>query len=86
MVNLFKPLLLTRIQRSHNEEKNYLQPIFLLFLSVSRCPSPILHERAGDMQGGDGEMHREREPTLERTRSAGESDDLSSSMIHDYLI
>ncbi|KAM8738211.1 signal-induced proliferation-associated 1-like protein 2 isoform 4-T4 [Acanthopagrus schlegelii] len=34
------------------------------------CPSPILHERAGDMQGGDGEMHREREPTLERTRSA----------------
>ncbi|XP_073337632.1 signal-induced proliferation-associated 1-like protein 2 isoform X1 [Pagrus major] len=32
------------------------------------CPSPILHERAGDMQGGDGEMHRE--PTLERTRSA----------------
>ncbi|XP_060896641.1 signal-induced proliferation-associated 1-like protein 2 isoform X4 [Labrus mixtus] len=34
------------------------------------CPSPILHERAGDIQGGDGEMHREREPTLERTRSA----------------
>ncbi|XP_038592880.1 signal-induced proliferation-associated 1-like protein 2 isoform X3 [Micropterus salmoides] len=34
------------------------------------CPSPILHERAGDMQGGDGEIHREREPTLERTRSA----------------
>ncbi|XP_075875097.1 signal-induced proliferation-associated 1-like protein 2 isoform X2 [Nelusetta ayraudi] len=34
------------------------------------CPSPILHERTGDMQGGDGEMHREREPTLERTRSA----------------
>ncbi|XP_041645382.1 signal-induced proliferation-associated 1-like protein 2 isoform X3 [Cheilinus undulatus] len=33
------------------------------------CPSPILHERA-DIQGGDGEMHREREPTLERTRSA----------------
>ncbi|XP_040034172.2 signal-induced proliferation-associated 1-like protein 2 isoform X5 [Gasterosteus aculeatus] len=34
------------------------------------CPSPILHERAGDMQGGDGEIRREREPTLERTRSA----------------
>ncbi|XP_020502654.1 signal-induced proliferation-associated 1-like protein 2 isoform X4 [Labrus bergylta] len=34
------------------------------------CPSPILHERAGDIQGGDSEMHREREPTLERTRSA----------------
>nr|XP_046258551.1 signal-induced proliferation-associated 1-like protein 2 isoform X3 [Scatophagus argus] len=34
------------------------------------CPSPILHERAGDVQGGDGEIHREREPTLERTRSA----------------
>ncbi|XP_025753178.1 signal-induced proliferation-associated 1-like protein 2 isoform X3 [Oreochromis niloticus] len=34
------------------------------------CPSPILHERVGDMQGGDGEIHREREPTLERTRSA----------------
>ncbi|XP_053188510.1 signal-induced proliferation-associated 1-like protein 2 isoform X1 [Scomber japonicus] len=33
-----------------------------------RCPSPILH--AGDIQGGDGEIHREREPTLERTRSA----------------
>ncbi|KAM9365374.1 signal-induced proliferation-associated 1-like protein 2 isoform 3-T4 [Pholidichthys leucotaenia] len=31
------------------------------------CPSPILHERAGDMQGVDGETHRE--PTLERTRS-----------------
>ncbi|XP_043991487.1 signal-induced proliferation-associated 1-like protein 2 isoform X5 [Gambusia affinis] len=34
------------------------------------CPSPILHERAGDIQGGDGEICREREPTLERTRSA----------------
>ncbi|KAM3605972.1 uncharacterized protein V6R79_008199 [Siganus canaliculatus] len=34
------------------------------------CPSPILHERAVDMQGGDGDLHREREPTLERTRSA----------------
>ncbi|XP_075932968.1 signal-induced proliferation-associated 1-like protein 2 isoform X3 [Anarhichas minor] len=34
------------------------------------CPSPVLHERAGDIQGGDGEIHREREPTLERTRSA----------------
>ncbi|AWP14268.1 putative signal-induced proliferation-associated 1-like protein 2 [Scophthalmus maximus] len=34
------------------------------------CPSPILHEHAGDIQGGDGEVHREREPTLERTRSA----------------
>ncbi|XP_028323772.1 signal-induced proliferation-associated 1-like protein 2 isoform X1 [Gouania willdenowi] len=34
------------------------------------CPSPNLHERVGDIQGGDGEMHREREPTLERTRSA----------------
>ncbi|KAM4599660.1 signal-induced proliferation-associated 1-like protein 2 isoform 4-T4 [Fundulus diaphanus] len=34
------------------------------------CPSPILHEGAGDIQGGDGEIRREREPTLERTRSA----------------
>lgn len=34
------------------------------------CPSPILHEHAGDIQRGDGDMHREREPTLERTRSA----------------
>ncbi|XP_077586334.1 signal-induced proliferation-associated 1-like protein 2 isoform X4 [Stigmatopora nigra] len=34
------------------------------------CPSPILHEHAGDIQGGDGDIHREREPTLERTRSA----------------
>ncbi|XP_034407645.1 signal-induced proliferation-associated 1-like protein 2 isoform X5 [Cyclopterus lumpus] len=34
------------------------------------CPSPILYERAGDIQGGEGEIHREREPTLERTRSA----------------
>ncbi|XP_041866104.1 signal-induced proliferation-associated 1-like protein 2 isoform X4 [Melanotaenia boesemani] len=34
------------------------------------CPSPILHERAGDIQGGDGEIRREREPTLERARSA----------------
>ncbi|XP_014912829.1 signal-induced proliferation-associated 1-like protein 2 isoform X5 [Poecilia latipinna] len=34
------------------------------------CPSPILHERAGDIQGADGEIRREREPTLERTRSA----------------
>lgn len=42
-------------------------------LSAFRCPSPILHEQAGDLQGGDGEIHREREPTLERTRSAGES-------------
>ncbi|KAK2922074.1 signal-induced proliferation-associated 1-like protein 2 isoform X2 [Channa argus] len=34
------------------------------------CPSPVLLERAGDIQGVDGEIHREREPTLERTRSA----------------
>ncbi|KAF7219671.1 signal-induced proliferation-associated 1-like protein 2 isoform X6 [Nothobranchius furzeri] len=34
------------------------------------CPSPILHERVGDMQGGDGDIRRDREPTLERTRSA----------------
>ncbi|XP_077469243.1 signal-induced proliferation-associated 1-like protein 2 isoform X3 [Stigmatopora argus] len=34
------------------------------------CPSPILHEHAGDIQGGEGDIHREREPTLERTRSA----------------
>ncbi|XP_054655709.1 signal-induced proliferation-associated 1-like protein 2 isoform X3 [Dunckerocampus dactyliophorus] len=34
------------------------------------CPSPILHEHAGDIPGGDGDIHREREPTLERTRSA----------------
>nr|XP_020453906.1 signal-induced proliferation-associated 1-like protein 2 isoform X4 [Monopterus albus] len=34
------------------------------------CSSPVLHERAGDIQGGDGEIPRKREPTLERTRSA----------------
>lgn len=34
------------------------------------CPSPILHEHAGDIQRGDGDMHGGREPTLERTRSA----------------
>uniref|UniRef100_A0A8C7Z199 Signal induced proliferation associated 1 like 2 n=1 Tax=Oryzias sinensis TaxID=183150 RepID=A0A8C7Z199_9TELE len=34
------------------------------------CPSPVLHERAADMQGVDGELRRDREPTLERTRSA----------------
>ncbi|XP_078787670.1 signal-induced proliferation-associated 1-like protein 2 isoform X10 [Oryzias latipes] len=34
------------------------------------CPSPVLHERAADMQGADGELRRDREPTLERTRSA----------------
>nr|XP_015799430.2 signal-induced proliferation-associated 1-like protein 2 isoform X5 [Nothobranchius furzeri] len=34
------------------------------------CPSPILHEQVGDMQGGDGDIRRDREPTLERTRSA----------------
>ncbi|KAM6956465.1 signal-induced proliferation-associated 1-like protein 2 isoform 2-T2 [Aplochiton taeniatus] len=34
------------------------------------CQSPVLHEHSGDMQGGDGDVHREREPTLERTRSA----------------
>ncbi|KAM9809760.1 signal-induced proliferation-associated 1-like protein 2 isoform X4 [Syngnathus typhle] len=34
------------------------------------CPSPILHEHGEDIQGDDGDMHREREPTLERTRSA----------------
>lgn len=44
-----------------------------LCFPFSRCPSPVLHERTGDIQGGDGEIHREREPTLERTRSAGES-------------
>ncbi|KAJ3609856.1 hypothetical protein NHX12_021950 [Muraenolepis orangiensis] len=32
------------------------------------CPSPVLHEHSGDIAGGDG--GREREPTLERTRSA----------------
>lgn len=33
----------------------------------------MLHERSAEAQGmlGDGEMLREREPTLERTRSAG---------------
>ncbi|XP_077073475.1 signal-induced proliferation-associated 1-like protein 2 isoform X2 [Siphateles boraxobius] len=37
-----------------------------------RCQSPVLHERATEAQCmlGDGEMLREREPTLERTRSA----------------
>uniref|UniRef100_A0A3B3DT13 Signal induced proliferation associated 1 like 2 n=1 Tax=Oryzias melastigma TaxID=30732 RepID=A0A3B3DT13_ORYME len=34
------------------------------------CPSPVLHERGADMQGADGELRRDREPTLERTRSA----------------
>ncbi|XP_051772627.1 signal-induced proliferation-associated 1-like protein 2 isoform X2 [Ctenopharyngodon idella] len=36
------------------------------------CQSPVLHERSAEAQGmlGDGEMLREREPTLERTRSA----------------
>ncbi len=40
---------------------------------VRRCQSPELHERSDEAQGmlGDGEMLREREPTLERTRSAG---------------
>ncbi|XP_059929547.1 signal-induced proliferation-associated 1-like protein 2 isoform X1 [Gadus macrocephalus] len=33
------------------------------------CPSPVLHEHSGDIAGGDG-GGREREPTLERTRSA----------------
>uniref|UniRef100_A0A673CM75 Signal-induced proliferation-associated 1 like 2 n=1 Tax=Sphaeramia orbicularis TaxID=375764 RepID=A0A673CM75_9TELE len=33
------------------------------------CPSPILHERSGDIPV-DGDLHRDREPTLERTRSA----------------
>ncbi|XP_016314194.1 signal-induced proliferation-associated 1-like protein 2 [Sinocyclocheilus anshuiensis] len=36
------------------------------------CQSPVLYERSAEAQGmlGDGEMLREREPTLERTRSA----------------
>ncbi|KAI1896955.1 hypothetical protein AGOR_G00100210 [Albula goreensis] len=36
------------------------------------CQSPVLHDRTGDGMGGhtDGEVLREREPTLERTRSA----------------
>ncbi|XP_016104738.1 signal-induced proliferation-associated 1-like protein 2 [Sinocyclocheilus grahami] len=36
------------------------------------CQSPVLHECSAEAQGmlGDGEMLREREPTLERTRSA----------------
>lgn len=59
LINLLKPF------SDYNTE---LTP-----LSFCRCPSPILHEHAGDIQGGDGEVHREREPTLERTRSAGES-------------
>ncbi|XP_068182639.1 signal-induced proliferation-associated 1-like protein 2 isoform X3 [Antennarius striatus] len=46
-----------------------------------RCPSPILHERPGDIQGGDGETHTEREPTLERTRSAEAKWHLPSSKI-----
>lgn len=32
------------------------------------------------MQGGDADLHREREPTLERTRSAGEAVLLSLSL------
>lgn len=42
--------------------------------SFHRCHSPVLHERSAEAQGmlGDAEMMREREPTLERTRSAGE--------------
>ena len=43
-----------------------------LLCFLSRCPSPVLHEHSGDIAGGDG-GGREREPTLERTRSAGES-------------
>ncbi|KAL6487659.1 hypothetical protein MHYP_G00042850 [Metynnis hypsauchen] len=36
------------------------------------CQSPVLHERSSEMQGmlGDGDGLREREPTLERARSA----------------
>ncbi|XP_051945501.1 signal-induced proliferation-associated 1-like protein 2 isoform X1 [Xyrauchen texanus] len=36
------------------------------------CQSPVLHDRSAETQDmlGDGEMLREREPTLERTRSA----------------
>ncbi|XP_034040399.1 signal-induced proliferation-associated 1-like protein 2 isoform X2 [Thalassophryne amazonica] len=34
------------------------------------CPSPILHECTGDILGGDGDIHRDRDSTLERTRSA----------------
>jgi len=70
-VNLLEPL--TKIQCSLDRQKMIHRPHFPP-LSLSRCPSPILHERAGDIQGGEGEIHREREPTLERTRSAGESD------------
>ncbi|TRY92566.1 hypothetical protein DNTS_029568 [Danionella cerebrum] len=38
----------------------------------ARCQSPLLHERSSEAQCmlGDGEILREREPTLERTRSA----------------
>lgn len=55
-------------------EEGHFRIICLPFFipPFSRCPSPILHERMGEMQGGDMEIHREREPTLERTRSAGE--------------
>lgn len=34
------------------------------------CPSPVLHEHSGDIAGGDGGCRGDREPTLERTRSA----------------
>uniref|UniRef100_H3D7D4 Signal induced proliferation associated 1 like 2 n=1 Tax=Tetraodon nigroviridis TaxID=99883 RepID=H3D7D4_TETNG len=46
------------------------QPGYDGYRTAAVCPSPILHERTGDIQGGDAELHREREPTLERTRSA----------------
>jgi len=62
--------------RAHSIERKQFTAYFPV-LSCFRCPSPVLHERAGDIQGGDGEIRREREPTLERTRSAGESDILS---------
>lgn len=56
---------LTRTQASFYGSKIIRRLFSSLF---SRCPSPILQ---GDIQGGDGELHREREHTLERTRSAG---------------
>lgn len=56
---------LTRTQASFYGSKIIRRLFSFLF---SRCPSPILQ---GDIQGGDGELHREREHTLERTRSAG---------------
>ncbi|XP_036380751.1 signal-induced proliferation-associated 1-like protein 2 [Megalops cyprinoides] len=51
------------------------------------CQSPVLHDRSGEGLGGhvDGEGLREREPTLERTRSAEAKWHLPSTKILNAL-